>query len=251
MSHNDTINDRYQVLLVEDNMINRRLISKLLSSLQLDVTEATSGEQAIALCSEHSFDLILMDVMMPGKNGYETTEHIRTLDKTGASVPIIALTADHTPTAIEKAKQHGMDDCLSKPLNQLELKRILKEYVYDNDPEYQEILFDQAAFETFYPNPSLRIEIIDLLLDDEQSSIVSIKTAFASTDCSTIYQKIHYLKGSFNYFKATRLVTLSLAILTQCKQKDLQGVLSLQESFIANYQVFRDTLRSYKATLSV
>jgi HPt (histidine-containing phosphotransfer) domain-containing protein len=91
----------------------------------------------------------------------------------------------------------------------------------------------------------LRKEIIELLLHDENSSISSVEEAFATKNNETIYQKIHYLKGSFNYMKMTRMVSIAIEILELLNEDKLSEALALEGTFLANYQVLRDTLKDY------
>ena len=108
-----------QVLVAEDNPVNRRIVGKMLETLALSVTFAHDGSEAVAHCRQSRFDLVLMDISMPTMDGIEATGHIRAQDNfsTPASVPIIALTAH----ALEEEKQRtlaaGLDDYLVKPIS--------------------------------------------------------------------------------------------------------------------------------------
>lgn len=121
----------HQVLLVEDVASNRELVKLFLENEPYGVTAAASGQEALALFAGQTFDCILMDVEMPGMDGYETTAAIRRLEReTGARpTPIFMLTA-HTFAEYEhKRREAGCDGYLSKPLRKVillqELRRIL------------------------------------------------------------------------------------------------------------------------------
>ncbi len=114
------------VLVAEDDPANQKLIRKLLEKRGFEVTIAEDGVIAVQKSSEQSFDLILMDMMMPRMNGYEATVALR---DDGVSTPIIALTANSMKGDRGKCIEAGCDDYLSKPVNQDELRRILKKYV--------------------------------------------------------------------------------------------------------------------------
>lgn len=111
------------VLLVEDSEVNRKVGTKLLDTLGYACDVALDGEQAIAACHRHKYDLILMDCGLPGVDGYEATRRIRALEGEVTHVPIIAMTADAMPGAQERCLNAGMDGYLTKPLQ----KRVLKE----------------------------------------------------------------------------------------------------------------------------
>jgi CheY-like chemotaxis protein len=114
-----------RVLLVEDNVFNQKVATRLLETLGCTVTVAEHGRQALDAMDDESFDLVLMDCQMPVMDGLEATRPIRQLGGDQARVPIIAMTAnvlgDHRDACLEA----GMDDFASKPVN----KKILREIV--------------------------------------------------------------------------------------------------------------------------
>lgn len=103
-----------RVLIVEDNVMNRMVIEQLLTKWNLLLTVASSGMEAIELIQRKDFDLLLMDVQMPGMNGYEATRRIR--DIKGSSLPIIGLTGFVDAKTRNSGLQAGMNDLISKPL---------------------------------------------------------------------------------------------------------------------------------------
>ncbi len=109
--------ENLQILIVEDNKINMLLTKKLLKTIMPNATifEATDGEMAIELHLKENLDLILMDIQMPKKNGFETTLEIRKL-KDSDHIPIIALTAGIMSEEIKKCLESGMNDYILKPI---------------------------------------------------------------------------------------------------------------------------------------
>lgn len=106
----------FKILVVEDNFINQKLINKLLIKKGYDVTLSSNGKQALDICRENKFDLILMDIQMPLMDGFEATLEIRNLDKaSGIHTPIVAVTAFAMETDRQKCFEVGMDDYISKP----------------------------------------------------------------------------------------------------------------------------------------
>jgi len=107
-----------RVLLVEDNLVNRKVAMGMLKKLGLEIEWAEDGVQALEILSEYEFDLVLMDCMMPKMDGYEATRTIRA-EKTPAlqpSIPIIAMTANAMQGDREKCLEAGMDDYIAKPI---------------------------------------------------------------------------------------------------------------------------------------
>jgi len=119
----ESLREGGNVLLVEDSEVNRKVGTKLLDTLGFSCDVAPDGEQAIAACHQHKYDVILMDCGLPGIDGYEATRRIRALEGEVTHVPIIAMTADARPDAQERCLNAGMDGYLTKPLQ----KRVLKE----------------------------------------------------------------------------------------------------------------------------
>ena len=117
------------VLLAEDNELNAEIAQALLESEGIVVTRAADGNEAVKLYVSHpagSFDAILMDIMMPGMDGYEATRAIRLSEKADATdIPIIALTANAFVEDAKAAHDAGMNAHLSKPLDFNKLKNIL------------------------------------------------------------------------------------------------------------------------------
>ncbi|MFG6528201.1 response regulator [Sulfitobacter sp. 1A10445] len=104
------------ILLVEDNEINRSVAREMLQAVGHKVTEAHNGQIAVDLAKTHRFDLILMDISMPVMDGRRATREIRAGGACATS-PIIALTANAMPEEQEAFLQDGMNEVLTKPLN--------------------------------------------------------------------------------------------------------------------------------------
>jgi signal transduction histidine kinase/CheY-like chemotaxis protein len=118
------------VLIVEDNRINMLLAKKLIKKILPDsiIFEASDGKEAIEQFKKENPDVILMDIQMPKKNGYEATAEIRKLKNSG-NIPIIALTAGTMSEDKEKCFKSGMNDYISKPINQYDLEKVLRQWV--------------------------------------------------------------------------------------------------------------------------
>jgi len=110
------------ILIAEDNTINQKVIERLLQKKGLKTQTVNNGRDAVSFYKTHSCDLILMDIQMPGMNGYEAAQKIRIHEKLNDNyVPIISLTANALIGDREKSLNAGMDDYLSKPINPDEL----------------------------------------------------------------------------------------------------------------------------------
>jgi CheY-like chemotaxis protein len=118
-----------QVLVVEDNPINRMVATGLLKRLGAEVTLAEGGAEAVATVQQRAFDLILMDIQMPDMDGHEATRQIRRLPH-GRSVPIVALSANAYAEDLARSKAVGMDEHLAKPVSAAALQGALERWVY-------------------------------------------------------------------------------------------------------------------------
>jgi signal transduction histidine kinase/CheY-like chemotaxis protein/HPt (histidine-containing phosphotransfer) domain-containing protein len=113
-----------RILLVEDNPLNRQLAAMLLGGRGHAVVSAADGSEAIRRFFESDFDLVLMDIQMPGMDGFETTRRIRDRE-TGRRVPIYALSARVLDDDRERCRAAGMDGFIGKPIRREELFRVL------------------------------------------------------------------------------------------------------------------------------
>jgi CheY-like chemotaxis protein len=124
LTENFALEHPLDILVVEDNLINQRLILKILTKLGYNADLANHGREALDRLNEAKYDLILMDMQMPELDGPETTQIIR---REYYNQPvIIALTANALSEDREKCLNAGMDDYLSKPINVEDLLKALK-----------------------------------------------------------------------------------------------------------------------------
>ncbi len=122
--------ERLKILLVEDNLLNQRVVTFNLKKYQYEVTIANNGLEAVEKFGDDNFDVILMDIMMPVMDGLEATAKIREIEKKQGikkRTPIVALTANTMDNDKEKCISYGMDEFLAKPFDIEKLNVIFKE----------------------------------------------------------------------------------------------------------------------------
>jgi len=117
-----------KVLIVEDDVVNQLVISKMLENLGVNFEIAEHGKEAVARCERHTYDLILMDIQMPEMDGIQATQYIRNTNQ-NANVPIVALTAYALSGDEALFKASGMDDYLSKPIKLESLSKVMAFYL--------------------------------------------------------------------------------------------------------------------------
>jgi PAS domain S-box-containing protein len=111
------LDDDTRILLAEDNVINQKVIKNLLNAKGLFVDVVSNGEEALAAVASQSYDIVLMDVSMPGMDGMTSTKKIRQLSGAISKIPIVALTAHTLSGDRERIMASGMDDYLEKPID--------------------------------------------------------------------------------------------------------------------------------------
>ena len=168
--------ENVNVLVAEDNVINQKLIERVLNNLGLDVTLANDGKEALELRQMHSYDLIFMDIQMPVMGGIDATKAILEYEEKQRKhhIPIIALTANALTGDREKYMNAGMDGYLSKPLELEKLSLLLQEYFPNNTigSQHQETLEEEVLKEE--TKATVTKESKDILLCHPQPIIANL-----------------------------------------------------------------------------
>ena len=120
----------FNILVVDDNGVNRMIAVALLIDLGYRAAEATNGLEALAALEQEDFDLVLLDCQMPELDGYETTRRIRKDQRDGHQLPIVAVTAHSVTGDRERCLEAGMDDYISKPYASDLLDRTLRRWLW-------------------------------------------------------------------------------------------------------------------------
>jgi len=124
-----SLKESISALVVEDNLINQRLIQILLKEYNIVVSTASNGNEAVQKCKKGRFDIVFMDIDMPEKNGIVATKEIKKSVSLNKTTPIVALTAMAMEGDKEMLLKEGLDDYLSKPLTREKLEHILDKYL--------------------------------------------------------------------------------------------------------------------------
>lgn len=226
---------KLKLLVVEDNDINRLVVNKMMSDWNFQIENASNGSTAIDMIEENEYDIVLMDIEMPGMNGYETVEHIRTkLTAAKKNIPVLAMTAHANTEEKEKCKKAGMNDYISKPFDSLELKEKLlslhrtantaKNYpaLKEANERFTNLLFLRELSEN---NDTFFRDFIQLFLQNAPVSISDLETCLKKEDWEGVRQAAHKIKPSLSYLGMKNLHELAATIEENAKQKkDLQTI---------------------------
>ena len=128
--------DGPRILVAEDNLVNRRLISRVLERLGIGARMVENGQEALEVLAGESFSLVLMDVQMPVMDGLEATRRIRAGEAAAvaADIPVIAMTALTLDDDRKQCLAAGMTDHLSKPIDIAELRRLIARHLPRPEP---------------------------------------------------------------------------------------------------------------------
>ncbi|MCB2410800.1 response regulator [Hymenobacter lucidus] len=196
-----------RVLLVEDHDVNRQLAELVLASYEVVVETATDGAAALALFEQQVFDVILMDIQMPGMNGLEATARIRQYpDVARAQTPIIALTANAFLADNEKYLAAGMNDCLAKPFEASELVRKILA-LHRADPRPGQPLFALGDLQrTARGNDVFVRRILDSFLTHTPPMVLQLQDAATTADWPRAAALAHRIKPSLKLLMAQELL---------------------------------------------
>ncbi len=198
------------ILLAEDNLVNRRLAVALLARWGHRVTEVEDGLAALAAFQHGHYDLVLMDMMMPGMDGLETIRRIRDLEPPGTHIPIIALTAHAMQGDRERFLAAGADGYVAKPVRAerllQEIARLTTEPAAERMPERTAPpVFDRAeALSRIDGDETLLASLIELFAADAERHLAELDQALSATDWAELARGAHTLKGLLATFSAHR-----------------------------------------------
>jgi signal transduction histidine kinase/DNA-binding NarL/FixJ family response regulator len=154
------------ILVADDNVINQRILANMLGKLGHNVVTVANGAEACGKAEEERFDLVLMDVHMPVLGGIDATKWIKAMDGDQANMPIVGCTADAFPEQLERFRQAGMEDVVTKPVNKRRLLTVINEVLGEEIHSFEE----EAAKPAEITGPASQSEVagsdkIDLLPD--------------------------------------------------------------------------------------
>ncbi|KWE32921.1 ATP-binding protein [Burkholderia territorii] len=181
-----------RLLVAEDHPLNRELIRDQLDSLGHEVSIVENGVVALQYFNRYDYDAVLTDLAMPVMDGYTLAACLR---RQGATVPIIAITANVTTEARLRCQQAGMSDVLIKPMSRTSIDRCIRQHLRGvGDATAETSSISTAANIGGHP---LRDNALDLLRRSTDDSFLAIDHALRSGDLGTVLEHIHSIKGAF------------------------------------------------------
>ncbi|TWI66933.1 PAS domain S-box-containing protein [Desulfobotulus alkaliphilus] len=206
-----------RILLAEDNRTNQEVALGLLQKFGLGADIADTGRKALHAFENNSYDLIFMDIMMPDMDGFKATENIRNLEAERLplkKVPIIAMTAAAMQQDRERCIHAGMDDFISKPVELMDLARLLQKWlplnrqtasITANDSQElasvasvaeDPLVFDYGAFlKRFMNDKTIVDKVLCICMESLPQRMADLKAALQTNDLPNVHLLTHTLKG--------------------------------------------------------
>lgn len=223
------------ILVVDDNPANLQLASELLRGLGVEVAQANNGKSALERCAEQRFDLIFMDIQMPGMDGIETTRQLRQNAEASQRTPIIALTAHSMTEQKSELLIAGMDDCISKPVSETQLAHIINRWINLNGRKFADVVSETTSsipasldersksenreepspvdiplsLKLANNKPALSRDMLVMLLQNLDAERSEINNAYDGEDFPQLEELVHRLYGSCCYVGVPRLKRIS------------------------------------------
>lgn len=199
-----------RVMVVEDHPVNRQYLAAVLVRLGHEVVVCSNGNEALEAMKGGEFDVVLMDVRMPGMDGFETTRQLRARLPAGERLPVVALTADTSADARRRAVEVGMDDFLAKPVRPMELAAALERMGGRNRPNparngsrpgtrlgSASLIHDETIADLCETMglPGYQA-LVFTLCDENGTSMAALRRALDAGDADAIRAAAHGMKGA-------------------------------------------------------
>ncbi len=196
---------RRRVLVVEDNGVNRTLVTRLLEKRGHRALAVENGREALAALDREPFDAVLMDLQMPEMDGFATAAAIRARERDGERrLPIVAMTAYAMKEDLERCRAAGMDGCVTKPIDRSTLYRAIEGVAPEpaaREPRGEPVDAGALLARAGGDRRLLR-EVIDLFVADLPAMTNAVARALAARDAPAAAAAAHALKGAIANFAA-------------------------------------------------
>ncbi|MGK7903764.1 MAG: PAS domain S-box protein [Hormoscilla sp.] len=260
-----------KILLVEDHPINQEVMLNQLSIIGYEADLAGNGQEALDLLQQKDYDLVFMDCQMPVKDGYLTTQELRQMEAgSGRHTIVIALTAHAMPADREKCLAAGMDDYISKPVEQEDLEILLNRWTESrrgkienevgsevvkrsdiSQPERSSIDNDNPPLDLKRLNSISkgRVEfqqrLLRVFMEKAEVDIAALGEAIAHSDFDQIQSYAHRLKGSSANVGASEVRAIAAQIETLARENTLANSQELFASMEAELDLVRTFIQDH------
>lgn len=235
---------KLNILLCEDNFLNQKLVKNVIQNFGFELDVAGNGEIGIDLLNKNKYDLILMDLQMPVKDGYQTTQYIRNEMK--SNIPIIAMTAHSLIGEQERCFNEGMNAYVPKPFKQEALLEAIKTAMSKDASLALKRKIDLSFLEEVsFGDLNFKKEMIGLFLDKVPLEITLLGKAIDNNDTETAKRLSHNMKSSLDIFMMKDLsncvsIIEKEAMLGQFSTETLDKITILRTEIVEVISILRD-----------
>jgi len=238
---------KIKILVVEDHEINREFFCTILNKMGYEVLKANNGIEALRIAEAQTFDLVFMDIQMPGMDGYEATRHLR---RNGIKVPIVAVTANTVRGEIARCLHAGMNDYLAKPFRKNDLvplinKWLKEENALDNEMHSELTAEDLGIFnfdkavEMFMGQKHVVLKLLAPFIVRLADQIANMKVALKNKDYLVVQHEAHTIKGGALNIQATEMGTCALELELLAREQQISKLGSKLVELEQTYHHFK------------
>jgi CheY-like chemotaxis protein len=229
-----------RVLVAEDNPTNQIITVTLLRKLGLEPEVVANGAEAVAAIAGAPYDIVLMDMQMPGVDGVEATRRIRRLPAPHGHVPIIGVTANAFVEDHARCLEAGMQAVVTKPFRASDLSRVMAphltraEATADDDPR----IADPAAWTRLVHDVGTEAAraIMSVFLQDSRARLARINSHLATGDSHSIGREAHALKSSVDLLGFGRMTRFTALIQQRAREgADLREIEGLVRALVGAF----------------
>ncbi|KPA17189.1 multi-sensor hybrid histidine kinase [Candidatus Magnetomorum sp. HK-1] len=239
-----------KILLVEDDPINQLVAIEILEHEGLIITAVDNGHEAVEIIKKESFDAVLMDVQMPIMDGYSATQAIRKLDMDSCNIPIIAMTAHAIKGEREKCFEAGINDYLSKPIDNDALFSVLAKWIEQKERKTSDIpkhniedeplhiefpniagVDIEVGLKRLFGNKAVYKKILFEFHTKHEHTAQKIKNDYANNDIKNCILLSHAVKGVAGNIGAHTLNKIASELEMNFKNKNFDNIANILDSF--------------------
>lgn len=240
-----------RILVFEDNELNQHLIGEQLRKWDCKTFVTASAKEGISILNDENIDIILMDLKMPGMNGFEISKTIRSIEnKKISQIPIIAFSADFTAQDQEFCYAAGINDFLLKPytlnelmikllkrkkernLSQATLELLKQETISNNESDHVDL---SQVLQECYGEIDMLEELIRLFKQNIYEFIGAVKIGISNENFDDIYKAAHKIKAGLALMHTNDLKSLIIGIEENCKMEKMESINGLFKQFLNLY----------------
>lgn len=244
---------RYTILLAEDNVVNQKVMLRMLSELGYSAEAVNNGKEVIDKVANGNYSAVLMDVQMPEMDGFTATKYIRVLDEPKRNIPIIAITAHALKGDKEKCIEVGMNDYITKPVNVKQLASVLDSWLnveFGLKEKEQSIvksadgIFDIQRFnEMSLGDIDFQRELLMDYFEDLEHRINKLDELISNKNLEEIVKEVHTIKGSSFSLGAVRIGEEALGIELSGKSNDYDSVVQRLQTLKAAFTQTKEVVK--------